>query len=74
MDIAETRLSNFPYLAGECFTLADIQFGHCLFRYYDIDITRTEHPYVRRYYDSLTERKAYRDDVMISYEELRETD
>ena len=74
LDIAETRLSKVPYLAGEHFTLADIQFGHCLFRYFDIDIDRTEHPNVRRYYDALTSRLAFREHVMLSYDELRETD
>ena len=74
LDIAETRFSKFPYLVGEHFTLADIQFGHCLFRYFDIEIERTEHPYLRRYYDTLTARPAFREHVMFSYEELRETD
>ena len=74
LDIAETRLTKVPYLVGEHFTLADIQFGHCLFRYFDIDIDRTEHPGVRRYYDALTSRMAFREHVMLSYEELRETD
>lgn len=74
LDIAETQLSEFKFLAGEKFTLADIQFGHCLFRYYDIDIERNEHACVRRYYDGLTEREAFREHVMVSYEELRETD
>ena len=74
LDIAETQLSEFKFLAGEKFTLVDIQFGHCLFRYYDIDIERNEHACVRRYYDALTEREAFREHVMVSYEELRETD
>jgi len=74
LDIAETRLSKFPYLVGERLTLADIQFGHCLFRYFDIDIERAEHLYVRRYYDALTTRPAFREHVMLSYEELRAAD
>lgn len=74
LDIAETRLSRFPFLVGEQFTLADIQFGHCLFRYFDIDIERTKHPNVRRYYDALTARPAFREHVMLTYEELREMD
>ncbi len=74
LDIAEARLTDLPYLAGESFTLADIQFGHCLFRYFDIEIERSAHPAVRRYYDALTDRPAFREHVMVSYEELRETD
>ena len=74
LEIAETRFADSPYLAGDHFTLADIQFSHCLYRYFDIDIDRPEHPNLRRYYEALTERPAYREHVMISYEELRVTD
>ncbi len=72
--IAEMQLSRHPYLVGEQLTLADIQFGHCLFRHFDIDIERSEHPCVRRYYDTLTTRPAFREHVMVSYAELREAD
>ena len=74
LDVAEARLSKFPFLAGRQFTLADIQFGHCLYRYFEIDIERAGHPSIRRYYDSMTERPAFQEHVMLSYEELRETD
>jgi len=55
LDIAESRLSGSRYLIGNHFTLADLQFGHCLFRYYDIEIARTERRHLRSYYDALTE-------------------
>jgi len=70
----KAHLSKFPYLVGEQLTLADIQFGHCLFRYFDIDIERSAHPHLRRYYDDLTARPAFREHVMVSYEELRKAD
>jgi glutathione S-transferase len=38
LEIAEQQLTNHAYLAGPDFTLADIQFGHILYRYFDIDI------------------------------------
>lgn len=69
--IADTRLSEHHFLAGDDFTLADIQLGHLLYRYYDIAIERAELPALRRYYDRLTQRPAFREHVMISYEELR---
>ena len=69
--IAEARLQAHPFLAGEDFTLADIQFGHVFYRYYDIDIARAHMPALADYYRRLTERPAYRDHVMISYESLR---
>ena len=42
-----------------------------LFRYFDIDITRPERPALQRYYQNLTTRPAFREHVMVSYEELR---
>lgn len=72
-DIAEVQLSRGAFLAGDSFSLADIQFGHVLYRYFDIPITRRDHPALRRYYDGLTTRNAFREHVMVSYEELRVT-
>jgi len=72
LDIAEAQLARSACLAGEHLTLADIQFGHCLFRYFDIEIERSERPHLRRYYDALTTRPAFREHVMVSYEELRD--
>ena len=73
LDIVEARLSGHPYLAGDDLTLADIPFGHVLYRYFDIEIERPDHPAVRAYYVRLTERPAFREHVMVSYEELRAT-
>ena len=74
LDIAEAQLSRAAFLAGDDFTLADIQFGHVLFRYFDISIARRPRPALRRYYDSLAMRPAFREHVMLSYEELRVLD
>ncbi len=71
LEIADEQLSSNLFLTGQDFTLADIQLGHILYRYYDIDISRAYLPNLRRYYEALTERAAYREHVMISYEELR---
>ncbi len=71
LDIADAQLARSAFLAGSDFTLADIQFGHVLFRYFDISITRQDRPALRRYYLALTGRPAFREHVMVSYEELR---
>lgn len=71
LDIAEVQLARAAFLAGDDFTLADIQFGHVLFRYFDIPIARQDRPKLCRYYDSLTTRPAFREHVMVSYDELR---
>lgn len=69
--IAERRLEDGVWLAGADFTLADIQFGHVLYRYFDIEIERPAWPALRRYLDRLMDRSAYREHVAISYDELR---
>ncbi|MFA3916041.1 glutathione S-transferase family protein [Ruegeria hyattellae] len=71
LGIADAQLQRHPYLAGHHFTLADIQLGHMLYRYYDIDIERRALPALRSYYERLARRPAYRAHVMISYDELR---
>ncbi len=71
LKFAEARLERHAFLAGGAFTLADIQFGTLLYRYYTIPIERPDLPALRRYYDRLVERPAYREHVMVSYDELR---
>ncbi|WP_371255951.1 glutathione binding-like protein [Ruegeria sp. 6PALISEP08] len=69
--LADAQLSEGAFLCGADLTLADIQLGHILYRYYDIDISRAELPNLRRYYKMLADRPAYQTHVMISYDELR---
>jgi len=71
--IAEPCLAETTYLCGDTLSLADIQFGHVLHRYFDIDIDRRVLPNLRAYYDRLAKRAAYRDTVMLSYDVLRDT-
>lgn len=73
LDIAEAQLTRSAFLAGDGFSLADIQFGHVLFRYFDIPIARQDRPALHHYYEALTARPAFREHVMLSYEELRVT-
>lgn len=73
LHIADRQLSQNEYLAGPEFTLADIQFGHVLYRYFEIDIDRPELEHVSRYYALISQRDAYQNHVMVSYEELRNT-
>lgn len=69
--IAQSNLSHHRFLAGENLTLADIQFGHILYRYFELEIHRAELPDIRRYYDTLTAMPYYREHVMINFDELR---
>ncbi|WP_333829720.1 glutathione S-transferase family protein [Pararhodobacter sp.] len=70
--IAETQLSAHRFLTGDTLTLADIQFGHILYRYYMIPIDRPDLPCLRAYFERLTERPAYQNHVMVSFDALRD--
>ena len=71
LKIADDRLADSTYLASNNFTMADIVFGHTLFRYYDIDLKRADFTNIARYYETLKARAAYKKTVMVSYDELR---
>lgn len=70
---ADTVLSRSDYLCGPALSLADIQLGHVLYRYFDIDIPRADLPALRAYYDRLANRPAYQRTVMVSFDALRNT-
>ena len=69
--VAEAQLARHAFLAGDSFTLADVQLGHVLYRYFDLPVERPDQPALRAYYDRLSQRPAYREHVCVSYEELR---
>jgi glutathione S-transferase len=73
LSIAEKVLATHAYIAGDNFSLADIQLGNCLYRYFDINIVRADLPHLRAYYERLRRRQGFRNHVMVSYEELRVT-
>lgn len=70
---AETPLGHHSYLCGPTLTLADIQFGHVLYRYFDANLAKSHLPNLRAYFDRLCLRQPYQNAVMVSYEELRDT-
>lgn len=71
--IAEPRLARHAYLCGDALTLADIQFGHVLYRYFDTDLDRRPLPALAAYYARLCARPAYAGSVMVSYDMLKGT-
>jgi glutathione S-transferase len=70
LHILEGMLAGRPYLAGDELTLADIPVGTLLFRYFTLDIERPVLPHVTAWYRRLEERPAYRENVMVPYDEL----
>ena len=71
LGIADARLGQMLFLTANHLTLADIQFGHVLYRYYEMDIKRGHFPHVRRYYERLCALPTYAENVMVPYDELR---
>lgn len=71
LSVAEAQFEKHRFLAGDAFSLADIQFGHVLYRYYDIEVVRKSLPRLRAYYENIAVRPAFQEHVMVSYEELR---
>ena len=67
----ESRLKSSDFAGGSELTLGDVPMAACLYRYYTMDIQRPEHTLIARYYERLTQRATYRDNVMISYDSLR---
>ncbi len=67
----DRHLGNRPFLAGERFTMGDVPAGAQLYRYFTLDIERPSLPHVEAWYARLQERPAYREHVMVPYDDLR---
>lgn len=68
--ILENMLALRPYLAGDKLSLADIAVGTHMFRYFTLDIERPARPHLHAWYQRLEDRPAYRESVMVPYDEL----
>lgn len=66
----DAQLSAHAYVAADHMTMADIPTGSTLYRYFNMPIQRPELPNLERWYGHLCERDAYREWVMVSFEEL----
>lgn len=69
--LLDRHLAGEPYLAGACFTMADVPAGTTLYRYFSLDVERPRLPHVEAWYQRLAARPAYREHVMIPFAELR---
>jgi glutathione S-transferase len=61
----ETALGKTRYVAADSFTMGDIPLGVSLYRCFSLGIDRNRFPNVGRWYDRLTERPAFREQVML---------
>jgi glutathione S-transferase len=71
MELLDQTLAKRPFLGGDELTLADIPAGTLLFRYFTLDIERPALPNVEAWYGRLQDRAAYREHVMVPYDDLR---
>ncbi|CAA2138884.1 glutathione S-transferase family protein [Hyphomicrobium sp. ghe19] len=63
-------LQGKEHMLGESLSLADITTGALLFRYYGIEIERPSLPNVEAWYERLKARPAYREHVMVAFNDL----
>ena len=63
--ILDAQLDKTQYVAGPRFTLGDIPVGILAYRWYMVDIRREPYANLRRWYERLCARPAFREQVMI---------
>ncbi|QUD89237.1 glutathione S-transferase family protein [Phenylobacterium montanum] len=71
MGLLDSELTSRPFVAGDIFTLADIAAGSMFYRYYGLDIERPDLPNVAAWYARLQDRPAYREHVMVPFDDLK---
>lgn len=67
----DIHLGKQPYLAGETFTMGDIPCATSLYRYFEMGLPVSKPPNIVAWYDRLAKRPAYREHIMLSFEDLR---
>jgi glutathione S-transferase len=69
--LLDRHLTGQPYLAGERITMADLPAGTTLYRYFELEIDHPSVPNVEAWYRRLAARPAYRQHVMVPFDDLR---
>jgi glutathione S-transferase len=69
--LLDQQLAERRYLAGDRISLADIPAGTSLYRYFNLDVPRPPLPNVEAWYERLQERPAFREHVMVPFDELK---
>ena len=69
--LLDEHLSTHEYVAGGRLTMGDVPPGATLYRYFHLPVKRESFPHLERWYALLCRRAAYREYVMVSFEELR---
>lgn len=69
--LLNTILNGRDFLCGDFMSLADITVGTSLYRYFELEIERPHVPNVAAWYNRLSKRPAFREHVMIDFEDLK---
>ena len=69
--VAMVQRGRHGWLVGDQISLADVVFGHVLFRYSTLDLPRRAPEGLEAYYDALCDRAAFQKAVMTDYSELQ---
>jgi glutathione S-transferase len=64
MGILDAHLKGKKFVTGDAFTVGDIPLGIAAYRWFNMEMTREDHPNLKRWYDRLTERKPFREHIM----------
>lgn len=67
----DQQLADRDYLAGDYFSLADICCGTCLYRYFTLELEIDKPPNVLNWYQRLSQRDAFQQNIMVDYTELK---
>jgi glutathione S-transferase len=69
--ILDRHLADRLFVGGNALTIGDIPSGVLLYRYFNLEIERPSLPHVEAWYERLCSRPAYREHVMLPFDELR---
>ena len=69
--ILDHHLAERSFVGGDGLTMGDIPPGAQLYRYFNLEIERPSLPHVEAWYERLCSRPAYREHVMVPFDELR---
>lgn len=68
--LLDRHLQDWAFIAGDAITIGDIPAGTQLYRYFTLEIERPSLPNVEAWYARLRERPAYREHVMVPFDDL----
>jgi len=71
LSVLDNHLAERLFVGGDQFTISDIPPGAQLYRYFNLEIERPSLPHVEAWYARLCSRHAYREHVMVPFDELR---